>query len=630
MPGFRIAAILTALVALAMAPAAAQATGTQSSQITGWTSSEAGTPANDPYLISYDNAGTTLTVTGTAVGMTSVDVVCYYGASPTEARLAASVAVHDGTFNTGAQLLKPIAGHACRLRAIPAGTESSAESNSFAGPGLAISEAALPLTTPSGSGVNQNTPYNFYLNDVTFSGFAAWSAVGTPPKSLNPFIACGGPEIAPINSSFDVGNFAIDCAGSLLSDDLGAFGGRSEIQIDGHNAYDPASALSLFTAAGSSPASENIAGFPKSLATTVQWDPATGLMSSQTSEPLVECNWPVNVEVPTFAVCPSFVDSGVKLERDVTTSDGGRVVTVSDTLSSTDGKVHTVDLLYDNAIGVSGDADGDRGYEFPGQTGFSQYATGNTVPGPSSAPGTILVRTNVTAPDGDPNEAAGAITFGTAPSGFAFTSNGDFEEHNVVVVPAGGSARLSHIYSVGYSVADVTAMASAAQDRFNAPSVVIGSPADGMTTSSPTVTLSGITSAGSGVASLVVGGQKVSVAPDGSWTAPVALSPGTNTITAVVTDGAGATAQAQVAVVYIPPSPSPPPPPAVKCRVPRLKGKKLATAERALRQARCRVGKIKRVKSKAVRKGRVTSASPSAGHTFPSGHKIELFVSKGR
>ena len=124
MPGFRIAAIVTALVALAVAPATAAATGAQSSQITGWTSSEPGTPANNPYLISYDNAGTTLSVSGTAVGITSVDVVCYFGASPTVARLAASVAVHNGTFSTGPQLLKPIAGHACRLRAIPAGMET--------------------------------------------------------------------------------------------------------------------------------------------------------------------------------------------------------------------------------------------------------------------------------------------------------------------------------------------------------------------------------------------------------------------------------------------------------------------------------------------------------------------------
>ena len=59
----RIAAPLIALVALAVAPAAAQATVTQT-QITSWVSSDPGTPANNPYLISYDNPpdATTLTV----------------------------------------------------------------------------------------------------------------------------------------------------------------------------------------------------------------------------------------------------------------------------------------------------------------------------------------------------------------------------------------------------------------------------------------------------------------------------------------------------------------------------------------------------------------------------------------
>ena len=57
---------------------------------------------------------------------------------------------------------------------------------------------------------------------------------------------------------------------------------------------------------------------------------------------------------------------------------------------------------------------------------------------------------------------------------------------------------------------------------------------------------------------------------------------------------------------------------------------KLAAAERALRQAHCKVGKIKRVKSRTVRKGRVTSTSPRAGRMFRAGNKVELFVSKGR
>ena len=630
MPGLRIAAILTALVALAVAPAAAQAAVT-STQITSWTTQNPTTPPSNPYLISLDNPPnpTTLTLIGNAPGASNsdhLDVVCYYGSGPSVAKLNTSpVAISNGTFNTGPLPLKPIAGHACRLRAIPVNSETGPELDSFAAQPVAVSEAALPLAISSGT--NAGTPFNFYVNDVTFTGFAVWSAAGTPVKSLpSPYTpACGGPEAAPIDPVFDVGNFAIDCAGSLLSNDAGAFGGRSEVQVDGRDAYDPAAAESLLPAS----TIQNISGFPKTLADAVAWDPTTGLISSHATEPFVECNGP-NEEPVTAVTCPSFVDSGIELERDITTSDGGRVVTMTDTWSSTDGKAHAVDLLYDDAIGVvplNAPPPVDRGYEFPGQTVWSQYGTGNTLPGPSSAPGSILVRTNVTAPDGDPSEAVGALTFSTAPSEFAFTANDDFEEHNVLVVPAGGSATLGYVYSVGYSVADVTAMALVGQDHFEPPSVVIAPPAGGTTVSTATTTLSGITSAGSGITSLVVGGQVVPVASNGAWTAQVPLSPGTNTITALATDAAGATAQGQVAVVYEPP-PTPPAP--LRCQVPRTKGMKLPAAEKALRRSHCKVGKIKHQTSRAVRRGRVTSTSPRAGRTLRAGSKVELFVSKGR
>ena len=632
MPRLRIAAIVTALVALAVAPAAARATVT-STQITTWTTDSPAT-SNNPYLISLDNPpdATTVTVSGIAPGANvgdEVDVVCYYGAAPSVAKLAGPFAVtlQHGvlSFTTGAVPLKPIAGHACRLRAIPAFSESGPELDNFAAQQVAVSEAARPLAISGGP--NASAPFNYYVNDVTFTGYAVWSAAGTPFQSLpTPYKnACGGPEAAPIDPAYDVGNFAIDCTGSLLSDDLGAFGGRSEVQVDGRDAYDPAAAQSLFTTG--TPLSQNLPGFPQGLKDGIGWDPTTGLITSQATEPFVECDGP-NQEKPTAATCPSFVDSGVQLERDITTSDGGRVVTMNDTWTSMDGKAHALDLLYDNAIGVvTTPPDGEPGYEFPGQSGFSPYAAGSTLPGPSSAPGSVLVHTNVSAPDGDPSEAVGALTFADAPSEFSFTADDDFEQHNVVVVPAGGSTTLSYVYSVGYTVADVTALALAAQDRFQPPSVVIGTPAGGTTVSTATATLSGITSAGSGITSLVVGGQRVSVAPNGAWTAQVPLSPGTNTITAVATDAAGATAQAQVPIVYNPP-PAPPAP--VRCKVPRTKGMKLAAAEKAVRHAHCKVGKIKHLTSHRVRRGRVMSTIPRAGRGLPAGSKVELFVSKGR
>jgi hypothetical protein len=273
----RIAAIAVAAAVLAAAPAAAQATVT-SSQITSWISSEGGTPANNPYLISLDNppSPTVLTVTGNAPGAglgDLVDVVCFYGSAPHALKLATNTVVKpDHTFTTGPRALRPIAGHACRLRAVPAGSETTiGESDSFAGPQVAVSEAALPASSiPNGPNVNK--PYNVYVNDVTFTGFAAWSAAGTPANTIGQF-ACGGPDAAPINPAFDIGNFALDCTGSLLADDLGAWGGRSEVQIDGRNAYDAAAAQALFLRTnGQNNGSEDVPGFP-ALTASVGWDP---------------------------------------------------------------------------------------------------------------------------------------------------------------------------------------------------------------------------------------------------------------------------------------------------------------------------------------------------------------------
>ena len=618
MPRLWIAAITT-VAALAVMPAVAQATVTTST-ISAWTSSEPGTPENSPYLISLDNTPTTVRVTGTTNGTAGdlVDIVCFYGSPSKLVRLRGGVAVGSGGgFDTGDVPLRAIAGHACRLRAIPAGGGAEDDTSSYAGRRIAVSEADLPVALASGP--NAGTPYNFYVNAVTFTGFATWSAVGTPSKSLSTIspYACGGPNAAPVDAAFNVANnFAIDCAGSLLSDDLGVWGGRSEIQVDGRNAYDPAAAADLFP---------NLGGLPKTLTASVRFDPTSGLLSSSSNEPFVLCNGP-NAEIPTSSTCPSFVDSGVKLQRTVTTSDSGRVMTVTDTWSSSDGAAHTVDLLYDDVVGVAGFGDGNRGWQFPGQTGFSQYVGGNSVPAPAAAPGSILMRTNVSAADGDPSEAFGAITFGTAPTGFRFASNSELEEHHVLVVPPGGGVSLTYVYSIGYTSAEVGALALAGQDRLQPLALAITSVANSSTGSTGAAVLTGTAAAGSGISSLVVAGQSVPVGSGGAWSAKVPLRAGPNVITALATDGAGATASAQVTVVYQVPASSPP---AATCKVPRTKGLKLANAQKALRRAHCRVGRIKRVRSRKVRRGRVLSTSPRAGRKLRGGAKVELFVSKG-
>jgi hypothetical protein len=71
------------------------------------------------------------------------------------------------------------------------------------------------------------------------------------------------------------------------------------------------------------------------------------------------------------------------------------------------------------------------------------------------------------------------------------------------------------------------------------------------------------------------------------------------------------------------------PPPIVSCKVPKLRGKKLAAAKTAIKNAHCAVGKITKAYSAKVRKSRVISQKPVPGTKHPAGTKIRLTVSKG-
>ena len=66
------------------------------------------------------------------------------------------------------------------------------------------------------------------------------------------------------------------------------------------------------------------------------------------------------------------------------------------------------------------------------------------------------------------------------------------------------------------------------------------------------------------------------------------------------------------------------------CVVPKVKGKTLRAAKRALSKAHCSVGKVTRVFSARVPKGRVISPKPKPGKTLASGARIKLEVSKGK
>jgi hypothetical protein len=63
-----------------------------------------------------------------------------------------------------------------------------------------------------------------------------------------------------------------------------------------------------------------------------------------------------------------------------------------------------------------------------------------------------------------------------------------------------------------------------------------------------------------------------------------------------------------------------------RCAVPRLVGKKLGAAKRALLANRCRAGKISYVRSAASKRGRVVKQGHHAGVVLPVGARIDLVV----
>jgi beta-lactam-binding protein with PASTA domain len=65
------------------------------------------------------------------------------------------------------------------------------------------------------------------------------------------------------------------------------------------------------------------------------------------------------------------------------------------------------------------------------------------------------------------------------------------------------------------------------------------------------------------------------------------------------------------------------------CKVPNVQGKALASAETAIIQANCAIGKISTAKSSSIPIGDVISSSPVAGTSHQAGKSVDLKVSIG-
>ena len=270
MPGLRIAATLTALVALAVAPAAAQAAVT-STQITSWTSSESGdAPDSLPDLVDNPPNATTLTVNGDALrgqrrrrGRRCL--LLRRRASPSVTKLAGGdLSVQRPDVHHGRLALKPIAGHACRLRAIPAGGESTAGPRQLRRAADRGLRGGAPVAISADA--NRGTAVQLLRQRRHVH------RVLRGPRPVRRFIAFrvlirrlrrtrGGADRRRVRRRELRGRLHRVAAERRSR----AFGGRSEVQIDGRNAYDPAAAQSL--SPGQPPSARTSWAFPRRLRT---------------------------------------------------------------------------------------------------------------------------------------------------------------------------------------------------------------------------------------------------------------------------------------------------------------------------------------------------------------------------
>ena len=568
----------------------------------------------------------TVTISGSSNGASGdrYDIDCFYNESGYNyaVRIAANQPVGAGgafswtgavnplSFVTGN--LYPAAGITCQLRAVPAGAVTPGSAYNFPLPAYAGPLAQLELRRSyQASGGNDDFWYTVSSLGAT-NGYNSIGDCGVYMYPRNPSSGQYAYGFNLASTSNPYGGW--DCAGTLSGSQDSGYG-RSEIQIDGRNALGSYGANAAYSTGGQA------AGFPP-LTMTIGRDSGPGgnaLIAE--SEALVSCadsSYPA-----TAAKCGggkgTWNRDGVTLSRSTAQTHNGQMVTQTDTFTSTDGQAHGLDLEYDNYTGTG--IFSSPVWLLPGSSGYATYSPGDTVAFPGGSTDAIFAQDGVTG--GNALASPAALVYNTQPDSARFTSANQLLLNYRRTVPAGGSLTISHTYIDTADAATTTALANAVIDQTIKPTVAFTAPNPGTVLGKASVQLYGTASAHDGL-NLKVGGAAVAVNPDGTWSTQMSLNPGSNTITAVASDGAGNLAQANDTVIYkAAPTPT-------FCIVPRVAKKTLRKAKAALRKAHCRVGRIRKVHSRKFRPGHVEHASYSAGVVLRNGAKVGLTEAVGK
>ncbi len=544
-----------ALLLLALTAAAAQATVSQT-QIT--------SPADHAVIVvNRTTPGPEVTVTGTAPGASdgdTVDILCTHpepGKPVHVGKLNKTPIVVSGQAFSYTGSFEPIAGATCFLRAVPAGTEP-ANLSPFSGPELAIDENEDGNIGPKTNYQVAGGPNDGALFDYYFWG-AQFHATGEY-LSLTSCGLCDSYAIDPATGAKGQAFFYSNAA-LFSKDDANK---RSEIQIDGNNAFSGESAARLINRSGPTEynGSEDYHNFP-GLTYSEEVDPLSGDVTLHEEAAFVRC-----AEGATFGYgnphgtpCADFVPTGVSYSRRIVQNRDGALASVFDTFTSTDHAAHHLDLLYFQSVRKISVATNPV-YEFPWISGAFTAPSAKASITPPPGPATIFAQEEEEQEEGNESLGKGAITLSAPPTEIKFGSDsGSFELHYLRTLPADGSVKIGQAFSTAFALTEVRPAAQQAQLELS-PSLKILSPATTTTLSTPTATVTGtVTAAGNDLPSTVsVNGQAVPVGPSGSWSAPVALAVGANTITATATDEYGLSASAQISLTYAPPTSGTPPP----------------------------------------------------------------------
>lgn len=440
-PAIRLAAgaALAAALLFGLAAPAAQAA---------ITVSHVRSPADPSFFVVTSNASTqTLPISGTTSGgnptTDKLDVRCY--AAKTSFRVAHNVPLtSSGSFSVAAVKLNPTLQQTCRLRAVPANTTPS-DVTPYDGPVIGVGE--YTESSVSG-GPNNGKIYDYALDAQQLTAAFDYQSLGD----------CGLNDGFLYDSTFANTTVTYACNAGLQGQDTSKSPTRSQIQVDGANAYTSASAFLI---------NSNAAGLPV-VANTYAVDTATGNFVLRETAPLVKCSTPAYP--PTTSSCSSFASTGVTDNRTITQDHDGHISWISDSFTSKDEKSHSLDLLWTNGQrfwGPSGNS-AQLEYQFPGRSDWATHAVGDSVMLPGK-PGTVLVRMHGAA-DGDKATGQGAIVYDRPAIAAKFDSVqtvvSRFTLHQAGTVPAGGSTRFRFAYVQDYLAANVASLAKTARIAF--------------------------------------------------------------------------------------------------------------------------------------------------------------------